>query len=165
MSYGNLSKLSEVHQQVAALMAQGVRRADIAAVVKLTPEYLNSLTHDPLFKAYMDEMVEFSQRQIEAMFCGTVNAIGDGLMSEDSDTALKAARLQLEVTNRIGRGERTSPTTEDSINRLAKLAERLANLNTTRHTGEFLEGEIIQSNQLPAQPQNRHLSIAQSGQD
>lgn len=144
MSDVPLHELNEKHHQVAALIAQGLTPTEISSMVSYTKGYITWLTRDPLFSAYMDEMVAFSQKQVEVMFCGSVAAIGGGLHSGDADISLKAARLQLEVTGRIGKNERPSVST-DSLERLTNLAERLLTLQTKVRSGELIEGELIPS--------------------
>ena len=137
-----LQALTEKHHHVAALLAQGLGRTEISRIVDFTPEYVTWLMRDPLFQQYMSEMVEFSQMQVEAMFCRSVGVIGETLEVGDQDQKLKAARLQLEVTGRVGKVERAAPTNEDSINRLTRLAERLATTLNVAKRGEVIDVQV-----------------------
>jgi hypothetical protein len=149
-----LQKLTEKHQQVAALLAQGLGRNEIAQFVDFTPARITQLTHEPVFQKYFQEMVEFSQLQVEAMFSKTVEVIGEALNDGgDRDGQLKAARLQLEVTGRVGKVERNNPTNEDSINRLTRLAERLTvTLGTMRNKGA-IDVEAVELPHSEQQPE------------
>lgn len=134
-----LKALNEQHKQVASLLAQGLGPKEIAPLVSFTPQYVTWLQRDPLFKLYMAEMVELAEHRLEALFCKSVDVISEQLQIGDPESALKAARLQLEVSGRIGKVQRNGATSEDTSNRLARLAERLVNL-LPQQRGETING-------------------------
>ena len=126
-----LRDLSAKHKQVAALLAQGMGRGEISQLVDYTPEYVTWLMRDPSFKAYMVEMSEVADVRLEALFSQVPDVIARGMQAERVEDQLKAARLQLEVTKRLGNGgvvERRD--SESSLARLEVLAERLLALNS-----------------------------------
>ena len=100
-----LKKLAPKHKQIAALLAQGAPRQDIAQILKVTPEYVSMLSKDPLMVAYMQEMSEFANVRMEAMFEKTANIISEVMDSGSHKDKLAAARLQLEATKRLGKQE------------------------------------------------------------
>lgn len=133
-----LQKLSERHKQAAALLAQGVPRSLIAEAVQYTPEYITWLGRQPLFIQYIKEMSEVSSVQLEAMFGRSVEIIGEGMQS-GGELGLKAAKLQLEATGRVGRYMVRAPEAEAG-DRLEVLAERLVGLMKQRQR-RTLDGE------------------------
>lgn len=140
-----LQALNEKHRQVASLMAQGLGPLEIASVVDYTMQYISMLARDPLFKEHLSNISQFVTLQHEAMFARTVEAVNNGFNSGIVEDNLKAARLNLEITGRIGKGERPSAGMESSLDRLATLAERLLALNPNK--GETLDAEFTQANQ------------------
>lgn len=120
-----MKKLKPKHKQVASLLAQGARNIDIAKMLGITPEYVSMLTRQPLMQAYIAEMCQHTGLRVEALFEKSVDVIADTLRTGTESGRLKAARLQLEVTKRIGRGEPLSNQGGGTEERLLKLAERL----------------------------------------
>lgn len=136
-----LQSLTERHKQVASLLAQGLKPGEIAPMVDYTPQYVTMLTRDPLFKLYLSEMIELSEARLEALFCRSVDIVAEGLDGGASENQLKAARLQLEVTGRVGKVGRNAASSEDTSNRLARLAERLVQLLPQQQRGETYNGQ------------------------
>lgn len=136
-----LQALTNKHHQVAALLAQGLGRMEIASIIDFTPEYVTWLTRDPLFKQYLQEMSEHVDARLEAMFGMTADVVADGMLNGSVDERLKAARLQLEVTGRVGKGDRPVGALESSLERLATLAQRLLVLQSKVREGNTYENE------------------------
>lgn len=122
-----LKKLSVRHKEAASLLAQGCRRQEIAAITQFTPEYISFLTRQPLFREYVAEMGRFSEERLKALFDETVEVISDTLRNGTEEGRLKAARLQMEATGRIGR-ERAAKSGEGEDEGLNALADRLVQL-------------------------------------
>lgn len=120
-----MKKLKPKHKQIASLLAQGARNIDIAKMIGVTPEYVSMLTRQPLMQSYIAEMCQHTGLRVEALFEKSVDVIADTLRTGTESGRLKAARLQLEVTKRIGRGEPLSNQGGGTEERLLKLAERL----------------------------------------
>ena len=139
-----LKSLTDKHKNVASLLAQGLGRSDIASVVDFTPEYITWLTRDPLFKQYLQEMSEHVDARHEAMFAMTADVVADAMLNGTVEDKLKGARLNLEITGRIGKGDRPSGLTEGSLERLNTLAQRLTGLLSQAREGVTLEGQIIE---------------------
>src|SRR6266850_8512765 len=140
-----LQKLSERHKTAAALLAQGIQRQVIAAAVNYTPEYITWLQRQPLFITYVREMSAAAATRLEAMFDQSVDVIAETMQHGTEDGKLKAVKMQLEATGRVGRdAERDRPQSGD---RLDMLAERLVTLLQTQrkrvYDGEVTEAEII----------------------
>lgn len=138
-----LKKLSPVHKQVAALVAQGVDRRTIAAACDYTPEYVTWLQGQPLFREYIKHMNEAVSTRLEAMFDQSVTVISEAMVHGNTDEKLKGAKLQLEATGRVGRYQ-TTPPVVGAHDRLEQLSERLLKLlDKQRSTadGKVYEGE------------------------
>lgn len=138
-----LQNLSEKHKQVAALMAQGLGRTDISSIVDFTPEYVTWLSRDPLFKEHLRQMSEFVNIRLEAMYDRVADVVNEGLQAGAMDDRIKAARLQLEVTGRIGRGDRMGLPDDHNDDRLQKLADRLVSVLGAVRKGETYDSQPI----------------------
>ena len=138
-----LQNLSEKHKQVAALMAQGLGRTDISSIVDFTPEYVTWLSRDPLFKEHLRQMSEFVNIRLEAMYDRVADVVNEGLQAGAMDDRIKAARLQLEVTGRIGRGDRMGLPDDHNDDRLQKLADRLVSVLGAVRKGDTYDSHPI----------------------
>lgn len=138
-----LQALSGKHKDVAALLVQGLGRTEIAGVVEFTPEYVTWLCRDPLFKEYMEGISTFHDTRLDAMYGRVVDSIDDALKVGTVDEKLRAGRLQLEVTKRLGSYTR-SEAQESSIERLTTLAERLVQLNIGKGNTYESQAHLIQ---------------------
>ena len=135
-----LKSLKPMHQQVASLYAQGMKNIDIAAIVGITPEYVHVLINQPLVKAYIAEMCDVVGTRMEALFAKSVDVIAETLDKGSESGKLKAVRLQLEATKRIGRSDGIVGLDRGNTDRLEKLAERLIQLQSgVRQGGVFNE--------------------------
>ena len=140
-----LKELSPRHKQAAALLAQGVQRQIIARVCEFTPEYITMLGRQPLFRAYIKEMSEFTDARLEALFDQSVDVIADTMLTGTEDGRLKAAKLQLEATGRVGRFHTPAPA-QGGSDRLELLAERLVGLLHQQRRRTY-EGEVVDASQ------------------
>jgi len=122
-----LKELSPVHRTVAALLAQGVDRVSVAAATDLDPNYVTWLGGDPLFIQYVREMSKLAETRLEAMFTSSVDVIADQLSQGSGEDKLKAARLQMEATGRIGK-DRRDHSPDETPDHLEVLAQRLVKL-------------------------------------
>lgn len=139
-----LQELSPKHRQVAALLAQGIDRETIGQVCDFTPEYVSWLSGDPLFRTYMREMLQVAEAQLEALFEKSVDVIAATMISGKPEDQLKAARLQLEATRRIGPDRVPGGTEGAGVDRLERLAERLTGLLRSRSAGpQTIEGTAV----------------------
>lgn len=127
-----LKKLKTKHKQVLSLIAQGEPRWKVATLCEITPDYVTMLCAMPICQEYLADMTKAAGIQLEAMFVKSVDVISDALHNGDTGDQLKAARLQLEATKRIGRPSDAVPTNTNSEERLLRLAERLTALIPAR---------------------------------
>lgn len=123
-----LKSLSLWHKNVASLIAQGISRQTIANMMDCAPEYVSQLAKQPLMKAYIQELSEFAGIQLEAQFAKTVTAIGDVLENGDHKSRIAAARLQSELTGRVGSRTNPNEVKPNAEDRLLNLSERLVGL-------------------------------------
>jgi hypothetical protein len=134
-----LQSITDKHKQVASLLAQGLGRSEIAGIIDYTPEYVTWLTRDPLFKQYLDEMSAHAEARHEAMFGLTADVVADAMLNGSVEERLKGARLNLEVTGRLGKNERPNAMVDSSLERLNTLAARLLSLQSKVRQGEVID--------------------------
>ena len=152
-----LKELSPKHKQVMALLAQGLDRGDIAKICDLAPEYVTWLAGDPLCKAYLREMMGYVETRMEALFDKSVDVIAESMLTGGEDAKLKAARMQLEATGRIGRTDR-APREPGAPDRLEQLAERLVALMKGKREGVTYDAEVQHVERvLPSPGEGREL--------
>ncbi len=123
-----LKKLKQKHRDACALVAQGMKRELVARITGYTPEYISMLMTQPLCVAEVRRLNEYQANRLEAMFGKTVDVIAEGLDNGNIGEKLKAARLQAEITKRLGRNDAPAVGNETSEARLANLAHRLVGL-------------------------------------
>ena len=134
-----LKELKPLHRQVASLVAQGKRNVDIAPMCNITPEYVSMLIRQPLVKAYIAELCELPGGKLEALFEKTVDVIADAMQNGSRGEKLKAARLQLEATKRIGGHTPIALIPQGSDDRLEALARRLLELQSNVRKGRVFD--------------------------
>jgi hypothetical protein len=135
-----LTKLKPVHKQVASLLAQGMKQVDIAKLCDITPQYVGMLLKQPLVQAYIKDMCDVVGVRMEALFAQSVEVIAETMANGSEAGKLKAVRLQLEATKRIGRIDPNVGGNGSNVERLEKLAERLISLQSNvRKGGTFNE--------------------------
>lgn len=139
-----LQKLSPKHKQVASLFAQGLKLVEIAPLVGYTPEYISLLMRQPRMKEYISEMCDAVGVRMEALFEKSVEVIADTLQNGSEGGKLKAARLQLEATKRIGRPDPSAGLERGSVDRLERLADRLLLLQSNVREGRVFDGKTGQ---------------------
>lgn len=117
-----LKKLSEKHKNIIALHAQCVNRIDIGAMCGCTPEYVSMIVAQPLAKEYLRTLELYMDSRLEVMYGKSVDVIQKGLDGDATDTQLKAARLQLEVTGKLKGDKAQAQSAEDVVAALLKAA-------------------------------------------
>lgn len=142
-----LQKLNIWHKNVASLIAQGIPRATIAAMMDCTPTYVSMLAKQPLLVDYIKDLSEFAGLQLEAQFAKSVEAISETLENGDHKSKMQAARLQLEATKRIGSKAVEKEKLIDTNARLASLAEKLLALQDNSRNIVRAQVEVIQNGQ------------------
>ncbi len=125
-----LKELKPMHKQVASLVAQGMKNVEVAQICNITPEYVSMLLRQPLVRTYIAEMCEVVGTRLEALFEKSVEVIAETMKSGSNGDKLKAARLQLEATKRIGRPDPNAGLDRGNVDRLERLAERLISLQS-----------------------------------
>jgi len=133
-----LKELSPKHKMVAALLAQGLDRVVVAQSTDLTPEYITWLGGDTLFKGYVKEMSALAGVHLEALFSKSVDIIAEQMLQGSGEDKLKAARLQMEATGRLGKNPRQEED-ESGSDRLEQLAQRLVALQR-KYQPSLIEG-------------------------
>lgn len=134
-----LQKLKPVHRQICALLAQGMKNVEVAKMTGVTKEYITMLLRQPLIKQEIARMGEITGARLELLFEKTVDTIADAMDNGSYGDKLKAARLQLEATRRIGRPDPFALGQNVPDDRLEKLANRLEHLLDTKKGGLYDE--------------------------
>ena len=117
-----MKKLSQKHKSIIALHAQGVSRIDISDVCGCTPEFVSMVVAQPLAKQYLRELELYMDSRLQTLYGKSIDVIQDGLDGSATDTQLKAARLQLEVTGKLKGDRDENQTAEDVVAALLKAA-------------------------------------------
>ena len=144
-----LQKLSPKHREVLSLIAQGVKREEVAAITDYAPDYISWLLAQDVCKAYLDEMNAVVDFRLVAMTAQSVDTIADVMQFGSSDERLKAAKLQLEAIGRVGAGKSDQRNTAASPDHLQQLADRLVGLLKSSREGVIYENEIENAELLP----------------
>lgn len=163
-----LKALKPNHLQICALLAQGFKNVEVAAMTGVTKEYITMLLRQPLIKQEIAKKAEVTGQRLELMFEKSVDVIADAMNNGNHVEKLKAARLHGELTKRIGRPDPMALNPNISDDRLERLANRLEGLLDTKKGGLynekgdpiFEEGEVVRE-----WPDSRVVSTqsAQSG--
>jgi hypothetical protein len=140
-----LKKLKPNHKQLAALLAQGYKNVEAAAIVGVTPQYITMLMGQKLFFQECQRLASVAGVRLEALTEQSVEVIADTMKNGSEKGKLAAARLQLEATKRIGRPDPMRGGAEVDPDRLLTLSTRLVELLQTQrgvvHEGTFTKEE------------------------
>jgi DNA-binding CsgD family transcriptional regulator len=141
-----MKSLKPRHKAIASFIAQGLSQVEIAKVMDITPQYVSMLSRQALMKQEIQRICEVAGTRMEALYQESVEVVADTLKNGNTTNKLKAAKLQMEATNRIGNRGKTAQTEFDSSERLLKLSERLVDLLGERKRGRTFNesGEEIQ---------------------
>ena len=136
-----LAKLGPRHKEVLALVAQGLGRSEIGAIVGYEPEYISWLVRQEVCQEYLSEMNAVVDFRLQAMTGDSVETIADVMRNGASDERIKAAKLQLEAVGRVGPGSANANRASGGVDRLVVLAERLTAL--LRKGGTSGAGDVV----------------------
>ena len=117
-----MKTLTQKHKSIVGLHAQGVSRADIGAVCGCTPEFVSMVVATAPAKAYLRELEIYMDSRLQTLYGSSIDVIQAGLNNQATDTQLKAARLQLEVTGKLKQDRDENQTAEDVVAALLKHA-------------------------------------------
>ncbi len=123
-----LQKLRPRHMDVCSLVAQGVPNTQVAQITGYTPTYISLLMRQPACVAYVSQLNESVGARLEMMYGKAVQVIATAMDQGNIQEQLKAVRLHGELTKRIGSRDITPASSEDSVQRLDRLANRLVGL-------------------------------------
>lgn len=133
-----LKKLKPKHRDICSLFAQGMKRSDIARLCDVTPEYVTMLMRQPLIVEEVKRMNEYAGLQMEAAFTKAVSVTLEAMEVGSTKEKLAAARLQMEVTGRVGSRGAPPQENQNMNERLVALSERLTGL--LGHAREAIPG-------------------------
>lgn len=134
-----LKKLKPNHLQICALLAQGMKNVEVAALCGVTKEYITMLLRQPLIKEEIAKRGEVLGQKFELLTEKTFDVMVDAMNNGNHQDKLKAARLQLEVTKRIGRPDPMAVNVNIGDDRLAQLANKLEHLLDSKKGGLYDE--------------------------
>lgn len=134
-----LKKLKPVHLQICALLAQGMKNIEVAAICGVTKEYITMLLRQPIIKQEIAKRGEVLGQRFELLTERTLDVMVDAMNNGNHGDKLKAARLQLEVTKRIGRPDPMAVNVNVGDDRLTQLANRLEHLLDSKKGGLYDE--------------------------
>lgn len=140
-----LRELSPKHRGVAALLAQGTPRHVAAAAFDYTDEYVTWLGGDPLFQQHVREMNKLVDARLELLYEKSVDVIADQMVNGSGEDKLKAARLQLEATSRVGNNRRDAGAGEQAPDYLEILSQRLVKLLRQQRERTFEHGSVTEA--------------------
>lgn len=126
-------KLTEKHKNIIALHIQSMKRAEIAEFCGCTPEYVSMVVATDLAQEYMRELEKYLDHRVKALYERSVDVIRDGLTGAATDTQLKAARLQLEMTGKLKENVTEQQTAEDVVTALLKAAAAGGTINIAQN--------------------------------
>ena len=126
---GDFSELTPRQKMALTYLAMGKKNTWISKKLAMGDGAVHSLTCRADAKLFVSELTQGAHLQMEALYVKSVEAVRETLEKGKYPDKIKAARLQMEATKRIG--SMTSPIGPivDTNLRLTKLAERLLMLN------------------------------------
>lgn len=120
----NLKKLKPIHRKIIAMHCRGLPNRDIAFVTGLSEVSIGRILRDPLSQEYINQIVhENVDMELSALGPLAIDAVRQGLLSEDQKVALVAADRFFRATGRYDRGDTAQQTAEDVIKRALELAQ------------------------------------------
>lgn len=137
-----LKTLKPRHKSICALVAQGLPNKDVATMTGVHPAYITKLMQQPVCQRYIKEMSLVAGVQLEALTQKTVDTISEVMTTGNGTERLKAARLQAEMTGRVGSKAGYQGDSSPAEDRLNKLADRLTGLLTKAKQQEIDREEI-----------------------
>lgn len=149
-----LKRLTPKHQQIGSMLAQGFKPAQIVQIVGISNSYLSVLQNQPLMKQYIRQLSQHALLRAEALTERSIDVIAEVMETGSDQDKLKAARLQLEATKKIGAKAGMGASGEGSFDRLTQLAERLVQLQTGIRAGRTFNetGEEITEVEFTSSP-------------
>ena len=146
-----LQKLSPSHKEVLSLLAQGVKREEVAAITGYASDYISWLLAQDVCKVYQQEIAAVVDFRLLAMTEQSVDTIADVMQFGSGDERLKAAKLQLEAIGRVGAGKSDMRSTSANPDHLQQLADRLVGLLKSSREGVVYENETSEAELLPCE--------------
>lgn len=134
-----LQKLKPKHFQICALLAQGFKNIEVAAMCGVTKEYITMLLRQPLIKQEIAKKGEVIGQRFELLTEKSLDVMVDAMNNGNHQDKLRAVKLQLEVTKRIGRADPMALSQNVSDDRLEQLANRLEGLLDGKKGGLYDE--------------------------
>lgn len=117
----NPKRLTPKHKQILSLHAQGMKRVEIGALCKCTPEFVTMLASTDIGRAYLKDLEAYLDGRMRTLYKKTIDAIEDQLDNGRGADKIAAAKLQLQVTGKLGKEKDEAESAEDVIQRIMNL--------------------------------------------
>lgn len=114
-------RLTPKHRQILSLYAQGMKREDIGALCKCTPQLVTMLATCEQGKQYLRNIEDAMDQELRGLYGSSINAIREQLESGSGENKLKAAKLQMQAIGKLGEKKEDRESAEDVIARIMNL--------------------------------------------
>ena len=135
---GDYSSLTPTEKLALVHLASGRTKKYITTKLRLSQEKLNKLMLRDDSRQFVAELTHGAHLQMEALYVKSVDAVRETLEKGAYPDKIKAARLQMESTRRIGAMTAPSQGVVDVEARLVDLAHKLVDLNRQSKSGNTL---------------------------
>lgn len=143
-----LKKLKQKHKTMVALHLQGLKRDQIAQLAGCVPEYVSMIIAQPIVQEYLRDLEQYMDNRLRSLYGKSVDAIDSVLTSGSDDAKLKAARLQMEATDKMGKQEHGKQTAEDVVSAILAGIQVNVNVNTGDTHGNSFGSTILPSSPM-----------------
>lgn len=138
----SLRRLSARHKAIITMHLQGKKGTDIARTMGCTAATVYSIIKDPLSQRVIEHFTNGFDSDLKALFPLVIDAVRDGLESQDKELRLKAVDRFQKLT---GRGEQRGERTSVNVNIIGDVRARLVNEIKQAADPDVLEapGELL----------------------
>lgn len=113
--------LTPKHKQILSLVAQGMKYRDIGSLCKCTPQLIVMLGACSKGQEYLSFIEQQMDIRLRGLYSKSVDAIDDQLSNGSGENKLRAAKLQMQATGKLGKEAEKVDTAEDVIQRIMQL--------------------------------------------
>lgn len=113
--------LTPKHKQILSLVAQGMKYAEIGSLCKCTTQLIVMLVASEGGKGYLAQIEQQMDMRLRSLYNKSIDAIEDQLTAGNGENKLKAAKLQMQATGKLGREQEHHDTAEDVIQRIMNM--------------------------------------------
>ena len=118
-----LKRLTGIHRRMIAMHLRGMANKDIALVTGYSEMRISHVLRDDLSLAYINAHMQGTEMELAALAPMAVDALRNGLCSNDEKTALLAADKFFKASGKYNQATEAKETAEDVIMRMLAIAE------------------------------------------